>query len=46
MKMQTFVVYWRYSGRPVADVEAATAQRAVSYAAKVLGVYESDLEAW
>ena len=46
MKMRTFVVYWRHSGKPVADVEAATPERAIYYVAEALGVYESDLEAW
>ncbi len=46
MKFRTFVIYCRYSGRAIADVEAATPQRAISYAAEALGLYESDLEAW
>jgi len=46
MQLRTFVIYWKHSGREIADVRAMTAERAIAYAAKVLGCYETELAAF
>lgn len=46
MRMRTFVIYWKRTGREIAEVQAMTAERAIAYAANALDVYESDLAVW
>lgn len=46
MKLRTFVIYWKHSGREIADVQAMTAERAIAYVAEALDLYETDLAAW
>jgi len=46
MKMRTFVIYCKRTGREIAEVQAMTAERALAYAAEALDVYESDLAVW
>jgi len=46
MKLRTFVVYWKHSGKQIADVQAMTAERAIAYAAEAFDLYETDLAVW